>query len=106
MDSKCKTCGVELVYDDSRANNQCRICTRAGRTHQPRLKLYSCSVVWTAPNRVNSYFSILDTSNTGANSTLLTRLTKLGKSTSNIRDIEITEVEGPFEKGQILMEYV
>lgn len=101
---KCAGCGIELAYEAS--DNLCGVCRQDKEMCEPKLTLYSCRVIWIAPARDDSFFSILDTSKAGANSTLLTRLTKLGKSTSNIKDVEVAEVEGPFEKGQILMEYV
>lgn len=113
MAHACMDCGVGL-WDDLEIT--CTTCTRArerrmaGRKNkaEPTLKLFICRVRWTVPRIKDSHFSILDTSKAGANSTMLSRLTQLGESTSNIQvnGIVIHEVKGPFTKGYIIHEEV
>ena len=74
---------------------------------KPRLKLFSVRVVYSNKDKRKSYFTVLDTDKDAAEQTVIERVKKfrqlLGQR-GGISTIQVWEVKGPFEAGQIIAE--
>jgi membrane-bound lytic murein transglycosylase MltF len=71
----------------------------------PRLKLFSVRVVYRNRDKRNSYFTVLDVNKVGVHNTITERLKQFKHTTKGQWDtIQVHEVQGPFEAGQIIAE--
>ena len=72
-----------------------------------RLKLFSVRVVYSNKDKRKSYFTVLDTDKDAAEQTVIARVKKFRQLLSQrggISTIQVWEVKGPFEAGQIIAE--
>lgn len=77
------------------------------KEEKPTLKLFTCRVIYTNQNKRNSWFTVLDVSENRARLTCEKRVAKfkhLRSKRGQVSTIEIREIVGPFEAGQILHE--
>ena len=74
---------------------------------EPKLKLFTCRVIYTDVTSKNTWFTILDTSKDAAQETCKRRMSNfknLKNKRGYVSSIEVKEIEGPFTAGQILHE--
>lgn len=81
------------------------VAMAAGETNVPRLKLFTCRVLYAERSNKHSWFTLLDVDETSAKKACIKQvhaLNRYGPSRGAVGTIEVTEIEGPFQAGQIL----